>query len=213
MLSLPERQQALAIARGAIQDALGAGPGPARRTVPIRSGVFGERRGAFVTLKRLPRLDLRGCIGFPLPILPLGEALVEAAVVAALEDPRFPPVHRSELPRLALEVSVLTVPEPVRAARPEELVEALRVGRDGLIVEGFGTSGLLLPQVASEEGWTVEELLAGTCAKAGLPADAWRDPRVTVRRFEAEVFREATPAGRVETRGPMPAEPLPAPRS
>jgi uncharacterized protein (TIGR00296 family) len=92
---------------------------------------------------------------------------------------------------------VLTVPEPLRFSSPEEAVRTVVVGRDGLIVEGLGSSGLLLPQVAPEQGWSSEELLDGTCEKAGLPPRAWRDPRVTVQRFEAEIFREVTPGGEV----------------
>lgn len=158
---------------------------------------FEEKRGAFVTLKRHPSGDLRGCIGYPLPVLPLRVAVARAAMAAATDDPRFTPVLAEELARLTVEVSVLTVPEPVEGARPEDLLSAVRVGRDGLIVEGFGTSGLLLPQVAPEQGWSAEELLEGTCEKAGLPSHAWRDPRVRVLRFEAEVFAERTPRGDV----------------
>lgn len=196
MLTEEERRLALVIPRRAIERALG--PDPVRDPAsPFRSeplpAVFDERRGVFVTLKRYPSLELRGCIGYPLPVLLLREALARAAVSAAVEDPRFRPVRAQELPRLAIEVSVLTVPTPIRTNRPEELIRAVQVGRDGLIVEGFGFSGLLLPQVAPEQHWSSEEFLAGTCEKAGLPQTAWRDPRVTVQRFEAEVFGESAP--------------------
>ncbi|MGB6442613.1 MAG: TIGR00296 family protein, partial [Thermoplasmata archaeon] len=144
---------------------------------------------------------LRGCIGFPLPVLPLRTALVQAALSAATEDPRFPPVGAPELDALTIEVSVLSVPVPLRSAAPERRVEEVRVGRDGLIVDGYGTSGLLLPQVGPEQGWSAEELLDGTCEKAGLPPGAWRDPKVRVRRFEAEVFAEQSPAGKVLREG------------
>ncbi len=196
MLSEAERHLALSIPRRAIRQALG----PERvhdPASPFRSealpAVFDERRGVFVTLKRYPSLELRGCIGYPLPVLRLREALARAAVSAAVEDPRFRPVRAEELARLAIEVSVLTVPTLIRADRPEDRVRAVRVGRDGLIVDGFGSSGLLLPQVAPEQHWTSEEFLSGTCEKAGLPSTAWRDPRVTVQRFEAEVFGESAP--------------------
>lgn len=218
MLSSEERQWALTLPRRAIERALG----PDAATDPARPfereelpRVFDERRGVFVTLTRYPSHALRGCIGYPRPVLALRRALPRAAVAAAVEDPRFPPVRPEELSRLAIEVSVLTVPVPIRARRPEELLAAVQVGRDGLIVEGWGTSGLLLPQVAAEEGWSAEEFLEGTCTKAGLPETAWRDPRVTVRRFEAEVVREVAP-GEIPGAGPAPlsapAGP-PAPRS
>ncbi len=148
-----------------------------------------------MTLKRYPSGDLRGCIGFPLPVLPLGQAIAEAAVSAAVDDPRFPPVTAHELGRLTVEVSILGLPTPIPAGPPAATVAAVQVGRDGLIVDGRGTSGLLLPQVAPEQGWTAEELLSGTCEKAGLPPDAWRGPGVRIRRFEAEVFGEIAPRG------------------
>lgn len=205
VLSEEERRLALSIPRRAIQRALGRDrvrdPADPFRSEPLPP-VFDELRGVFVTLKRYPSLELRGCIGYPLPVLALREALARAAVSAAVEDPRFRPVRSAELARLAIEVSVLTVPTEIRAERPEDLVRAVRVGRDGLIVAGFGASGLLLPQVAPEQHWTSEEFLTGTCEKAGLPASAWRDPRVTVHRFEAEVFGEGVPGGPPIAAGP-----------
>ena len=159
--------------------------------------VFDELRGVFVTLKRHPSGMLRGCIGYPLPVLPLRSALVRAAVSAAVEDYRFRPVPAADLPRTTIEVSVLTPPEPLRFSTPEEAIRAVKVGRDGLIVDGLGSSGLLLPQVAPEEGWSAEQLLDGTCEKAGLPPRSWQDPRVKVRRFGAEIFREVAPGGEV----------------
>ena len=200
MLADDEGALAIALARRALADALGGSP---RTAWGARAGavnlppVFREPRGVFVTLKRHPSRSLRGCIGYPLPVFPLGEAIPRAALAAAVDDPRFPPVRGSELEGLVLEVSVLTVPERIRAKTPADLVEAIVVGRDGLIVEGLGSSGLLLPQVAPEQGWGVEELLDGTCEKAGLPPRSWRDLRITVKRFEAEIFAERTPGGEV----------------
>lgn len=200
MVSDGEGEAAVRLARRALEDALGPSPSPdlakaVAETPPIP--LFDQRRGVFVTLKRYPDGALRGCIGYPLPVLPLRSAVAGAAVSAAVEDFRFRPVRASELPRLTIEVSVLTVPVPLRFSTPEEAIREVVVGRDGLIVEGFGSSGLLLPQVAPEEGWSSEQLLDGTCEKAGLPPRAWRDPRVKVRRFEAEIFHEVTPSGEV----------------
>ena len=217
MLSAVERRTALSLSRRAIELALGPDPA-ADPAAPFRAEslprVFDERRGVFVTLKRVPGDDLRGCIGYPLPVLPLRSGLPRAAVAAATEDPRFRPVRASELPRLAIEVSVLTVPVPVRAARPRDLVAAVTVGRDGLIVDAGGASGLLLPQVAVEMGWTAEEFLDGACEKAGLGRGAWR-AGATVRRFEAEVVRETT-VGRAAPVGDAdvtPGDGRPAPRT
>jgi len=218
VLSIEEGTAAVRVARRAIEEALSAPHhrDPAKGAPGVNlPPVFDEPRGAFVTLKRYPDDALRGCIGYPLPVLPLGTAVARAAVSAAVEDYRFRPVRALELPRITIEVSVLTVPVPLRFTTPEEAIRAVVVGRDGLIVEGLGSSGLLLPQVAPEQGWSTEELLEGTCEKAGLPALAWRDPRVKVRRFEAEIFREVAPAGEVVRANPeMPTvDGPPAPRT
>jgi uncharacterized protein (TIGR00296 family) len=161
------------------------------------SPMFDEPRGVFVTLKHHPSGDLRGCIGFPEPDLPLRVALPRATLAAATADPRFPPVEAGELTRLTLEVSVLTPPERIDQEPRVEMPRRIAVGRDGLIVDGRGTSGILLPQVATELGWGAEEFLAQTCRKAGLPTRAWRDADVEVRAFRAEIFHERTPRGSV----------------
>lgn len=196
MLSVDEGEGAVRLARASLVRALG-GWNESPVGEAVLPAVFDEPRGAFVTLRRHPSGSLRGCIGFALPVHPLRRAIRDAAVSAATEDPRFPPVRAAELSALMVEVSVLTVPVPVRATHPEALLRELQVGRDGLIVDGYGTSGLLLPQVAPEQGWSPEELLDGTCEKAGLPPRAWRDPKVKVRRFEAEVFAERSPGGAI----------------
>lgn len=154
----------------------------------LRKGVdFGpvapEPRGAFVTLTTASG-DLRGCIGTILPLAPLDETVARMAVSAAAEDPRFPPVSSRELDGLHLDISALTVPEPVT---DPALIE---VGRHGLIVTRGHRKGLLLPQVPTEWGWDREEFLGHTCRKAGLPSDAWREPGTVIEWFEAEVWGE-----------------------
>ena len=202
MLSEDDGHRAVRRARAAVSAALADGSSlPVEGPDDDLPPVFREPRGAFVTLKHFPSGELRGCIGYALPILPLATAIAQAAVAAATEDPRFPPVERRELLTLALEVSVLTLPVAVVGTSPEEILRSIRAGRDGLIVDGYGTSGLLLPQVASEMGWTAREFLDGACEKAGLPVGAWRDRGVRIRRFEAEVFGERSPGGPVERIG------------
>ena len=142
---------------------------------------FGEKRGCFVTLTEGGKL--RGCIGFPEPVLPLIEALVDAAM-GACRDPRFPALDASELPKIKIEISVLTRPKPVK---PSEV----KVGKDGLIVRRGFYSGLLLPQVAAEYGWSREEFLGQTCIKAGLPPNAWKGKGTEILAFQAEVFSES----------------------
>ncbi|NJE86063.1 TIGR00296 family protein [Thermococcus sp. CX2] len=163
-----------------------------------------EKMGVFVTLNRhnVPlQAALRGCIGFPLPIYPLVEATIKAAIYAAVDDPRFPPVGPEELDELTVEVSVLTPPEPIEGP-PEERPREIKVGQDGLIIEKGIHSGLLLPQVPVEWGWDEEEFLAQTCWKAGLPPDCWLDEDTKVYRFTAEIFEEEYP------RGPVRRKPL-----
>jgi uncharacterized protein len=215
VISTPDGERAVRLARESIERTLGPGPPGARPRVDAAHGpaIFREPRGVFVTLKQYPSGELRGCIGYPLPVLPLAEAIPDVAVAAASDDPRFPPVAPEEMDHLSVEVSILTVPQLVPTTSPGATVAAIRPGRDGLIVEGYGQSGLLLPQVATEQGWSAEELLEGTSQKAGLPPDAWRDRRVRVRRFEAEVFREVRPRGdvvREPTEGTSPPGARPA---
>ncbi len=155
-----------------------------------------EKRGVFVTLKTYPRKELRGCIGYPEPIMPLVLATIDAAISAATRDPRFYPVGVEELPKLLFEVTVLTPPQPIDAP-PEELPKAIKVGRDGLIVRCGYASGLLLPQVPVEWGWNEEEFLAQTCVKAGLPPNCWLDPRCQFYKFQGQIFTETEPYGEV----------------
>ncbi len=155
-----------------------------------------ERAGAFTTIKRFPSGDLRGCIGYPEPIKPLHRAVIETAVLAATDDPRFVPMTEEELPHVTFEVSVLTPPEEIRAP-PEERPRHVEVGKHGLIVRFGPYSGLLLPQVPVEYGWDAETFLAHTCLKAGLPPDCWMRGEVRLFRFSAEVYAEVEPGGRV----------------
>jgi AmmeMemoRadiSam system protein A len=149
------------------------------------------QRGAFVTL--LERGALRGCIGHMAADRTLGAVVLEMTVAAARDDPRFAPVAPEELPALAVEISVLSplvpLPTPVEPSR-------IVVGRDGLIVRREHLVALLLPQVATEFGWSPEAFLAATCRKAGLPPGAWREPGTEVLAFQADVFGETGDEGR-----------------
>jgi AmmeMemoRadiSam system protein A len=150
-------------------------------TLPAPGPACAEKRGVFVTLHRDG--ELRGCIGYPLPQNPLWEAVPEMALAAAFSDPRFPAVAKDELARLDIEISVLTVPQPV--AGPDNV----RVGLDGIIVSKGARRGLLLPQVPLEQGWDLEQYISYGCRKAGLPADEWRRG-VQIETFQAVVFGE-----------------------
>lgn len=196
-LSLTQGALLVSMARGAIDESVREGGASGRAVDPTGDlGFLDVKRGAFVTLSKLDG-GLRGCIGFPYPVRPLGKAVTEAAVSAATRDPRFPAVRARELDSLTVEVSALTSPEPVEGPALE-LPNHVVVGTDGLIVSGMGTSGLLLPQVGSELGLTPEAFLSVTCQKAGLFPDAWRTGAVRVSKFQAEIFTEKTPRGVIE---------------
>ncbi len=162
--------------------------------------VFEKKAGAFVTVQTFPARELRGCIGIPEPIYTLRQAILNSAVDAVLSDPRFEPVSESELPSLIFELTVLSPPEPIVSKTRWDLPSSVDIGKHGLIIERGRFRGLLLPQVAVEEKWSSEEFLSMTCWKAGLPEDAWHDTRVSVYRFEGEVFSEEAPKGRVARR-------------
>ena len=163
------------------------------------SGFLSEKRGVFTTLEVLEAGEkrLRGCIGYPYPVRRLGEAVQETTIMAASEDPRFDRVVVAELDRIVVELSVLTLPEPINVSSRLELPKAVTIGRDGLIISTGLQSGLLLPQVAVEFGWDPAEFLSEACQKAGLLPDSWLDSGTTVQRFQAEIFHEATPRGKV----------------
>ncbi len=154
-----------------------------RSKPPVSSFALPDASGVFVTIKR--RGELRGCLGTLQCQRGLAGEVVRCAADAATEDPRFPPVSVEELPEVAVEVSVLGPLEPIDARDPN----AIEIGRHGLVAERGFRRGLLLPQVATEWGWTVEQFLRQTCLKAGLEPDAWqRDARIS--RFEAEVIHD-----------------------
>jgi len=156
---------------------------------------FDYKSGVFVTINK--RNALRGCIGYPIPVKKLADGLVDAAISAATQDPRFTPVDVEELDQIIFEVTVLTPPIELIADHPNEYLSMIKVGRDGLIVENAYTSGLLLPQVPTEYGWNVKEFLEFTCEKAGLDKDTWKDKTTKVSRFEGVIFKEETPNGKI----------------
>ena len=180
MLSYEQKRRLLAVARQSLHAAVAGGPPPDLATDDPE---LLEPRGAFVTLKTGGQL--RGCIGYVEPRVPLIEAVADNARSAALHDPRFTPVAPEELPEIELDISALTPLEPVQD------VEEIEVGRHGLMISCGPARGLLLPQVPVEWGWDREEFLEHTCLKAGLPPDSWRREDPELLCFEAEVFSEA----------------------
>jgi AmmeMemoRadiSam system protein A len=141
-----------------------------------------EKQSVFVTLTRGGKL--RGCIGHLRTDWPLWEVAGRMGCQAAYMDPRFDPVSPDEMPDLEIEISILTSAQPVGS------LEEIEAGRDGLIVEGNGRRGLLLPQVAVHRGWDKTTFLEQTCLKAGLAPDAWKSDSVQISRFQAVVLNE-----------------------
>ena len=200
--SLEQRRALLGIAHQAILSALERRPFP--EAPPLPSGLA-EPRGVFTTLylrgdrhrelggelhreshseshRELHR-QLRGCVGYALPIAPLYRAVAETARAAAFDDSRFLPVTLEEASQLEVSLSVLSRLVSI-------LPEAVEVGRHGLLISDGVRRGLLLPQVPVEYGWDRETFLEQTCHKAGLPLDAWRKT-ATIEAFTAEVFSDA----------------------
>ena len=161
---------------------------------------LGQKCGLFVTLNSVRRgePELRGCIGYTQPFLPLAEATIESAINAATRDPRFPPVSFDELKHILIEVSVLTPPSLIEVGTPSEYPKQIKIGQDGLIVERGPFYGILLPQVPVEWGWDEEEFLSNCCMKAGLTPDMWAVRGTNVYKFHCEIFRESKPEGRVK---------------
>jgi AmmeMemoRadiSam system protein A len=143
---------------------------------------FSEPRGAFTTLY-LHR-QLRGCVGYVLPVISLYRTVAETARAAAFEDTRFHPVTLAEASSLEVSLSILS---PLKTITPEEV----EIGIHGLVVSYGGRRGLLLPQVPLEHGWDRLTFIEQTCQKAGLPRDAWKSG-ATLEAFTAEVFGDAS---------------------
>lgn len=192
-LSLPHGELLVREARRAIEEFLKNGK-VIKAKIPEEIDV---PSGVFVTLNRQENgeEELRGCIGYPEPIMKLSEALVEAAIAAAVEDPRFPPVELEEMDKIIVEVSVLTLPKLINMEKREDLPKLIKIGRDGLVVEKGIRRGLLLPQVPVEEKWDAETFLKYACLKANLPQSAYLDPETKIYSFSARVFKEKSPRG------------------
>ncbi len=178
-LGLDDRQQQilLAVVKESIQLKLSGKKLPKYN---FEDRIFQEKRGAFVTLHK--HGQLRGCIGYIVGIAPLLDTIQRMAIASAFEDPRFPQLEKEEFKYLNIEISVLT---PLKKVRD---ISEIEIGRDGLLIKKGFYQGLLLPQVAEEEGWDVETFLKHTCLKAGLYPDAWKERDTIIEKFSAQIF-------------------------
>lgn len=179
-LTEEERLTLLVVARASLIGYLESGAVP---DVPIDRPAFLVERGAFVTLRVRETGELRGCRGESVARRALVDSVASMSVASAVDDPRFEPVTSAEVTSLHIGISALTPLVEIEA-------EEVEVGRHGLMILHPNSSGLLLPQVATERGWDREKFLEQTCFKARLALDAWRDEDVVLFGFEAEVWEE-----------------------
>ena len=142
---------------------------------------FDQKKGVFVTLKKDG--ELMGCVGLPYPVLPLKKAIMKAAKSAAFEDPRFEGIEEEEVEDISIEISTLTMP---KACKPKDI----ELGEEGLICNYEGYSGLLLPQVAIDQGMEKEEFIEAVCKKAKLPKDIWQEDNCKFYKFRCQIFSE-----------------------
>ena len=149
---------------------------------------YSKEQGVFITLT----IDnnLRGCIGYPEPILPLYKAIIQAAQAASFDDSRFPQLTKEEFKHIKIEISVLTIPELIDVKKPEDYIKQIKIGKDGLIIRSRFGSGLLLPQVFTEYNSTVEQALEMICQKANLSLDEWKNLDNKIYKFQAQIFLE-----------------------
>jgi len=197
-LSLDEGKFLVKLARKAVEEHL-----KSRRTIAVPSGIpekLLQPCGVFVTINsiRNDEKELRGCIGYPYPTIPLAQAVIESAISSATQDPRFPPLSLKELSRVVFEISVLTPPQRIEVKKPSDYKSKIKIGEDGLIVERGVFKGLLLPQVPAEWEWDEEEFLCQCCMKAGLPPDNWLLDGTKIYKFHAIIFEEEKPEGEIK---------------
>jgi len=174
------------------------------RKIPIPEYMkdkFKDKFGAFVTLNRhnISGNPLRGCIGYIEPKFSLYDVVHRVSIQSAIEDPRFPSVTLEEMDEIVIELSILTPPELLEVKDPNQYLDKIVIGRDGLIAERGWQRGLLLPQVPvdHDRNWDVETFLSHTCQKAMLPADAWKKMDTNIYSFQAILFEEVSPRGEI----------------
>jgi MEMO1 family protein len=175
-LTEQEKKDLLALAGKAITDYVRNGKTP---EIEVNNQKYKSDGAVFVTIKK--NGSLRGCIGHVQAIMPLYQSVIKNAIAASSGDPRFPPMTKEELKDIDIEISILSPLNPVKD------IKDIQVGKHGLVIRKGGHSGLLLPQVAGEQGWDRDAYLKNLCAKAGLPEYAWRDAELYT--FTAEIIK------------------------
>lgn len=186
LLTNEERQQLLKLARHSIELAVNGKPSPDLRLQEF-SPRLRENGASFVTLTE--QGELRGCIGTLEPYQSLVQDVCEHAAAAALEDYRFLPVQPDEVSRLEIEISRLTIPQPLEYDTPEQLLESLRPGVDGVILRDGALRATFLPQVW-EKILDPADFLSHLCQKMGASASLWRRKKLRVFIYHVEEFHE-----------------------
>jgi len=190
LLNMSERKTLLRLARDTLETFLSTKDVPDPTTGKHELTPLLKRKlGAFVTLTEQGKL--RGCIGTIMGVTPLYESVMDNAIRASTQDPRFPPVTVAEAKKVHIEISVMnpTAGEMSPFQKVKDVSEIV-IGRDGLLLKKGFSQGILLPQVPVEEKWDRDTFLQGICRKAGLPNGAWKDPQAELYRFSAQVFGE-----------------------
>jgi len=158
-----------------------------------------QKKGIFVSIHTYPDYELRGCIGYPYPELEFGESLQKAAISAAFYDNRFEPLKKQEMEKIIFEISIMTEPKLIVVEKPMDYLKKIKIGKDGLIVEYSDYKGLLLPQVPleSKPNWDAETFISHVCMKAGLSSNMWLNSDIKIFKFQAQIFKEKTPGGKI----------------
>lgn len=181
-LNNDQKIKLLKLARKTISENLGNDKFEGPAMDEFTDNIYKTKCGAFVTIHI--KGALRGCIGYIEGIKSIPETVIDMSKASAFRDPRFPPLTKDEYDNIDIEISVLSPIEEVKN------VSEIVIGRDGLIISSRGRSGLLLPQVATENNWNLTQFLEHTCYKAGLPADSWELRDTKIEKFSAQVFGE-----------------------
>lgn len=191
-LTLEEGQLLVRVARDSVERLFSDRGLKSRHSVQSKM-----QAGVFVSIHDFSSGEntLRGCVGFPLPKGEFYSSLEEAAVAAATQDPRFRPISEEELDKVIFEVSVLNRPELINVAKPVDYLNLVKIGVDGLMLNWGEYSSLLLPQVALEYNWTVDEYLRNLCYKAGLTPDIWMNHDAKIYKFSCAIYSESEPRG------------------
>jgi AmmeMemoRadiSam system protein A len=180
LLNSAQRERLLEIARKTIKSYVATGVAPSFRE---KDEILNKEMGAFVTLHRQGKL--RGCIGNIIGTGPLYVTIADMAVQSATGDPRFRPVAKNELDEIDIEISVLSPLERIYD------INKIIMGKHGVLVKSGFKSGVYLPQVAVETGWSRDEFMDSLCAqKAGIPKGSWRTGGCEIYIFSAEIFGE-----------------------